>query len=69
MRWPVDVPFSEQHQILCAACERHALPKIPFDESARKLAFEQALLEAAEIMAATPEELLEIVPPIDVLLP
>ena len=69
MQWPLDAPFRQQHEVLAAACEKHGLPLNPFGERERRSAFARALTDAAEIMAATPAELDEIVPPLEVLLP
>jgi hypothetical protein len=69
MQWPLAVPFAEQHALLAAACAEHHLPHNPFDEQVRHEVHARALTDTAEIMAATPAELTEIVPPLDVLLP
>lgn len=69
MQWPLDASFGRQHEVLAAACEVHALPLNPFGEPERRAAFAQAWADTAEIMAAAPDELNEIVPPLEVLLP
>lgn len=69
MQWPLEIPFPSQHEILYAACQRHALPTDPLDDTARQAALTQARADAAEIMAADPAEIDRIMPPPEVLLP
>ncbi|MFV1964824.1 MAG: hypothetical protein ACC628_05335 [Pirellulaceae bacterium] len=68
-QWPRRIPFLEQHAQLDEAAERYALPKRPLDESARRAALATARADAAEILAASDEELESSVPPLEVLLP
>lgn len=69
MQWPLDATLGRQHEVLAMACREHDLPLDPFGEPERRTAYAHALADAAEIMAATPAELEEIVPTLEVLLP
>lgn len=67
--WPPDLPFSDQHLMLVNAARNYGLPECPFSESARQRAMQEARTEAAEIFAASPGELDEIMPPTEIMLP
>ncbi len=69
VRWPWPIPFLEQHARLGEAADRYALPKMPLDDSARRAALATARADAAEILAASDDELKNSVPPLEVLLP
>ncbi len=51
------------------AALEYGLPSAPLDETARMAALKVARAEAAEIFAASDEELDLVVPPLEVLLP
>jgi len=68
-QWPGRIPFREQHARLEEAAVRYALPSSPLDDSARRAALAKARADAAEILAASDEELDNTVPPLEVLLP
>ena len=68
-QWPRQTAFLEQHARLDEAASRYALPRAPLDDSARRAALAIARADAAEILAASNEELEDIVPPLEVLLP
>jgi len=68
-QWPRQIPFLEQHARLDEAAGRYSLPQLPLDDSARHAALATARADAAEILAASDEELENIVPPLEVLLP
>lgn len=69
MQWPLDAPLREQHQALLDACQTHELLLSPLDEDGRHEAIAGALSDAKDIMAATTDELDQIVPPPEILLP
>jgi hypothetical protein len=69
MEWPLSASFPRQHEVLENACQQHHLPVNPFDDQARNDAYARALEDAVEIMAASPEELNDCIPPLDILLP
>jgi len=68
-QWRRRIPFREQHAALEEAACRYALPNVPLDDSARRAALVKARADAAEILAASDEELDNTVPPLEVLLP
>ena len=67
--WPPELPFSDQHRMLVNTARYYGLPEYPFSESARQRAMQEARTEAAEIFAASPGELDEILPPAEIMLP
>ena len=69
LEWPGRITFREQHARLDEAAQRYALPNLPLDDSARRAALATARADAAEILAASDEELDNTVPPLEVLLP
>jgi hypothetical protein len=67
--WPPEVSFHRQHELLALAAHKYGLPEAPLDDAARHDALAAARGDAAEILAASEEELDLIVPPLEVLLP
>lgn len=67
--WPAEISFLQQHEKLLSAAQRYELPPAPLDETARRGALLKARAEAAEIFAAGDDELDQITPPLEVLLP
>jgi hypothetical protein len=68
-QWPCPTSFLEQHRRLHEAADRYSLPESPLDESKRNACLKAALADAAEVLAASDEELEMIAPPTEVLLP
>jgi hypothetical protein len=67
--WPTEIPFLRQHEMLLAAAQHYGLPPMPLDETERRGALMKAKTDAAEIFAAGDDELEQITPPLEVLLP
>lgn len=67
-QWPMSTPFLQQHQRLTHAATSYGLP---FDvvSSRRVEVVEQAVAETMEVFAASTDELSELMPPIELLLP
>jgi hypothetical protein len=68
-QWPPDIPFRQQHELLDHAARKYGLPQVPLDEAARDAALAAARADAADILAASEEELDLAVPPLEELLP
>ncbi|MBI4025078.1 MAG: hypothetical protein HY360_08860 [Verrucomicrobia bacterium] len=67
--WPVKTPFADQHQLLLDACRRHKLPADPLACRSRQQRLLDAQADVSEAEAATPDELADVTPPIEVLYP
>jgi hypothetical protein len=67
--WPPDIPFRRQHELLYRAAGKYGLPQAPLDQATRDNALDTARADAADILAATQEELDRIIPPLEELLP
>ncbi len=68
-QWPVDSSFEVQSELLTAAAIRYKLPESPLDLATKESALKEALQAAADVFAATMDELDQIAPPLRVLLP
>lgn len=67
--WPSTLPLLEQHALLRDAAIEFHLPSDPFDSNRRAEAQRRAVEEIRDIMAVTPQEISDIIPPLEVLLP
>jgi hypothetical protein len=67
--WPVEAAFATQHQLLVEAAARYNLPHNPLAGVSREQLLRDAQTDAAEALAASPEELAQITPPLEVLYP
>jgi len=67
--WPSGDCFEHQCRILETAAEKYELPVAPFSDLLRTAALTSARKDAADIFAATDEEINQIAPPIEVLMP
>lgn len=69
LRWPVEAPFAHQHELVIEACRRHGLPYDPLAGVSRQQLLSAAQADVVETVAASPEELAQVTPPLEVLYP
>ncbi len=67
--WPGSDHFKNQCEILNAAASRYGLLTTPLSDDGKAAALAQANKDAIEIFAATADELNQIVPPLELMLP
>lgn len=68
-QWPTAESFAKQHRRLCEAAGRHGLPLDPLEGNVRAEVLSTALTEAAALSSATPEEMAQVQPPMEEMLP
>lgn len=68
-QWPVEASFEVQSELLPDAAIRYKLAPSPLDAATKESTLRDARLEAADVFAATMEELEQIAPPLRLLLP
>ena len=68
-QWPTEEQFWLQHKRLAEAVRRHGLPPNPLAGTSREDLVNAALPEVAKIGGATQNEIAQVLPPVDELLP
>jgi hypothetical protein len=68
-QWPTPEEFWEQHQRLCKAVRAYGLPTNPLAELPKEVLIETAVQEVCRIAAATRDEIEQVLPPTEDLLP
>ena len=67
--WPTTEPFWSQHRRLVEAAHRHGLPSNPLADVSRDELVRAALVEVAKLANASENEIAQVLPPADELLP
>jgi hypothetical protein len=68
--WPTAEPFHSQHQRVCEAVNRFALPPAPIaPESVRQALYQNGIARTVALTAATPVEIGKVAMPLETILP